>query len=379
MSDVPSVALWTLALVLLVEGWPLAAGLAVSMALLVRPNLLLVAAALFVWTALVDWLAWRAGGHLPARTIRLAIGVVPAVAGIAWLNVYLNGSPWVSGYGSLDSIYSVRHVWTNLSQFTTWTIETQTPIVAVAVLFFLLPRWVGEARIAFPRVLLGGVMLAVVVSYLFYIPFPTWSFLRFLLPMWPVLMLSTALALDGAMRRRPCTISRLLVLACIALAAWRGVDIADDRGTFGLWQNERKYVDVGRYIAAHTEPRAVMLSFQHSGSIRHYADRLTLRWDQLDVVWLDRAVDYLASTGRHPYIVVDGTEVELFKRLFGAHNRAGGLDWTPAAVLQHPRVEVYDASDRRARQTDIIPETSRGHAGWRCDRPQRWPTPLRME
>lgn len=379
MTDVPSVAFWALALVLLVEDWPLAAGLATAMALLVRPNLVLVAAALFAWTALVDWRAWRASGRVPTRTPRLAVGVAPAVAGIAWLNAYLNGSPLISGYGGLGSLYSVGHVWKNLSQFTSWMIETQTPIVVAAVLFFVVPRWIGDARIAFPRVLFGGVMLAVVASYLFYIPFNAWWFLRFLLPMWPMLMLSTALALDGAMRRWPSTTSRLLVLACLALAGWRGVQIAADRGTFGLWRGERRYVDVGRYIAAHMEPRAVMLSFQHSGSIRHYADRLTLRWDQLDVVWLDRAVDYLASTGRHPYIVVDGDEVELFKRLFGAHNQAGGLDWTPAAVLLHPRVEVYDASDRRARRTDIIPETSRGRAGWRCDLPQRWPTPLRME
>jgi hypothetical protein len=34
----------------------------------------------------------------------------------------------------------------------------------------------------------------------------------------------------------------------------------------------------------------VILSVQHSGSLRIYADRLTLRFDALDPLWLDRTV-----------------------------------------------------------------------------------------
>jgi len=50
----------------------------------------------------------------------------------------------------------------------------------------------------------------------------------------------------------------------------------------------------------HTDPRAAILTFQHSGSIRLYADRLTMRWDQLDVAWLDRASSTLhPSAGIH--------------------------------------------------------------------------------
>ena len=389
MTDVPVVAAWTLVLVLAVAHWPLAAGVAMALALAIRPNLILVAAAVFVWTALTDWRAWRLSiGRVPTRTLRLAIGVAPAVIGIAWFNSYLYGSPLVSGYGSLDYLYSVSHGWKNVSQFTTRMFETQTPIVLASVLFFVAPRWMGDARIPFPRLLFGGVMLSVALSYLFYIPFEGWTYLRFLLPMWPVLMLSTALALDAASRRWTSMTSiqgtagafpQLLVLACVALAVWRGVGIAEDRGTFDLWRGERKYADVGRYLADHTDPRAVILSFQHSGSIRLYADRLTMRWDQLDVAWLDRAVEYLSSARRHPYIVVDGDEAQLFRQLFGTLNQLGGLDWTPMAALQHPPVMIFDAADRRARHTDIIAESGRGSAGWRCTPPQRWPTPSRME
>jgi hypothetical protein len=386
MTDVPVVAAWTLVLVLAVADWPLAAGVAMAIALSIRPNLVLVAGAVLVWTALTDWRVWRSSiGHVPTRTLRLAIGVAPAIIGIAWFNTYLYGSPLVSGYGSLGYLYALSHVWKNVSQFTTSMFETQTPIVLASVLFFVAPRWMGDARIPFPRLLFGAVMLSVVLSYLLYIPFEGWTYLRFLLPMWPVLMLSAAFGLDAASRRwrsipgTAVALPQLLALACVALALWRGVGIAEDRGTFDLWRGERKYADVGRYLADHTDPRAAILTFQHSGSIRLYADRLTMRWDQLDVAWLDRAVEHLASIGRHPYIVVDGDERQLFRELFGTLNRLGGLEWTPMAVLQHPPVTIFDAADRRARQTDLITESGRGPAGWRCTPPQRWPTPLRME
>jgi hypothetical protein len=379
MTDVPVTAAWTLALVLLAAEWTLAAGMAMAIALAIRPNLILLAAAAFAWTALCDWRSFKNSGRVSARTLRLGIGVAPAVIGIAWFNAYLYGSPLISGYGSLESLYSASHVSKNVSQFLTWLLETQTPIVLASAVFFVAPRWFVDAiRIPLPRVLFGGVMLGVALSYLFYIPFDGWTYLRFLLPMWPVLMLSTAFSLDAASRRWPTAASRVLVLACVALATWRGIGIAEARGSFDVWRGERKYVDVGRYLADRTDSRAVILSFQHSGSIRLYTDRLTLRWDQLDVAWLDRAVEHLISIGRHPYIVVDGDEAPLFRRLFGNLNRLGALDWTPMAVLPRPHVEIYDAGDRSARETDVITESDRTSGGW-CEQPQRWPTPLRME
>src|SRR6185295_1013212 len=154
---------------------------------------------------------------------------------------------------------------------------------------------------------------------------------------------------------------QVLALACVALAVWRGIGIAVERGTFDLWRGERKYADVGRYLSDHTDARAVILSFQHSGSIRLYADRLTMRWDQLDVAWLDRAIEYLISAGHHPYIVVDGDEAQLFRELYGGKNRLGRLDWTPIAALQRRQpVLIFDAGDRQVRQTETITDSGAG-------------------
>jgi hypothetical protein len=110
----------------------------------------LVAAAVMAWTALVDWKHWRTDGQLPSRTLRLGIGVLPVVVGIGWLNAHLYGSPLESGYGSLDYIYSLDHVWANMNRFTKWMVESQTPIVFAGALFFLLPSMFSNQRIDFP-------------------------------------------------------------------------------------------------------------------------------------------------------------------------------------------------------------------------------------
>jgi hypothetical protein len=379
MTDVPTTAAWALVLLLVAADRPLSAGLAMAVALAIRPNLVLVAAVVMAWTAFVDWKHWRTGGQRPSRTLRLGIGVLPVVVGIGWLNAHLYGSPLESGYGSLDYIYSRSHVWANVTRFTKWMVATQTPIVFASALFFVLPSAYRNQRIDFPRVLLGGTLLAVVASYLFYTPFEAWSYLRFLLPMWPVMMLLTAVLLDGIVQRWPSTTSRLSVLAVLALVAWWGVRTARENYTSDLWRGERRFVDVGRYIGAHTEPRAVIVTFQHSGSVRHYAGRLTLRWDTLGEGWLDRAIAYLAETGRHPYILVDAEETEPFRQRFQGSNRAGALDWTPIAVLDSQRTLLYDAVDRSARRSEIMPGTSTGEAMWRCDPPYRWPTPVTLE
>jgi hypothetical protein len=379
MTDVPTTAAWALVLLLAAAERPLTAGVAMAAALAIRPNLVPVAAAVMAWTTFVDWKFWRTTGRLPTRTLRLAIGVLPVVVGIGWLNAHLYGSPLESGYGSLDYIYSPNHAWANVTRFTRWTVEAQTPIVFASALFFVVPWAFRNQRIDSPRLLLGGTLLAVVSSYLFYKPFEASSYLRFLLPAWPVLMLLTAVVLDGVVQRWPSTTSRLSVLAVLMLVAWWGVRTSRDNYTFDLWRGERRFVDVARYIGEHTEPRAVIMTFQHSGSVRHYAGRLTLRWDMLGEGWLDRSIAYLDKTGRHPYILVDAEETELFRQRFQGSNRAGALDWTPIAVLEPQRTLLYDAVDRSPRRPAVIASTSAGETGWRCDPPHRWPPPATLE
>jgi len=204
-----------------------------------------------------------------------------------------------------------------------------------------------------------------------------WWYLRFLLPMWPIVMLLTAASLESIARRWMGPVHSIAVAIAVVLCAWHGVRTAIDRSAFDLGRSERRYVDVARFVASHTETDAVILSVQHSGSLRLYADRLTLRYDALDPLWLDRAVAYLESVGRKPYYVLDGGEVDAFRQRFGASNRAGALDWPPLATLGGT-IAVYDPISRRRDASPLAIASTRGaHA--LCDPPQSWPPVLRMK
>jgi len=363
MSDVPATAAWTLALVLTVARRPLAGGLAMGAAIAIRPNLVPLAVVLLAWIVLSGS---KAG--LTAAATRFAIGLVPSIAGIVWLNGRLYESPLTSGYGTTADYYSLGYLSTNVRQFGSWMADVETPLVALAGLYFVAPRLFPPAKIPLARPLLGGSIAVVILSYLFYRPFDAWWYLRFLLPMWPVMMLLTAAAITTMARRWSGRVYPIAIAVAIVLLASHGVLVAARRSAFDLGRSERRYIDVARFIESHTDPDAVILSVQHSGSLRIYGNRLTLRYDVLDPAWLDRTVEYLHSMGRRPYFVLDGGEVDAFKQRFGTLNRSGALDW-PALATLGSIVAVYDPIDRQPGRSPLaIGSTRAPRRGW-CDPP----------
>ena len=91
-------------------------------------------------------------------------------------------------------------------------IEAPTPVVVRAAGYFVAPARVRPVSMPFPRVLLGGTIAIVVLSYRFYRPFDAWWYLRFLLPMWPAMMLLTAAAIEVMAQRMTLRAGRL---ACV--------------------------------------------------------------------------------------------------------------------------------------------------------------------
>jgi hypothetical protein len=371
MSDVPVTAAWTLALVLALARRPLTAGVAMSAAIAIRPNLAPLAGVLFAWTLLSEARQHGMSGAASA-SLRLAIGVALSVVGIGWFNSRCN--PRSRRDGTTADYYALHFLTTNARRFAIWMADVETPAVALALLFSSHPVC-GSPRVSFARFLLGGSIAVVVLSYLFYQPFDVW---------WSALSPADVAgddAVDGRRLRgdRSALAGRLLRgrWRWRSQLSWHGLHVARDRSAFRLGRLERRYVDVARFVAAHTEPDAVIFSVQHSGSLRIYADRLTLRFDQLDPLWLDRAIAHLQSIGRRPYYVLDGLEVEAFRARFGAANRSGTLDWPPIALLGDS-LAVYDPIDRRHDTSPLAIGRTRG-TYILGEAPQSWPPVLRMK
>jgi hypothetical protein len=359
MTDVPVTAAVTLMLVLLIDGQVIAGGLAAAAIILIRPNLLPLIVVPAVWLIVAN-----------GRVMRFVACAVPAIVAIAWINTRFYGAPWMSGYGSADALYSVSYLGTNVRQFSNWLLSTQTPFVLLSAVFFAAPALCRPSAIRYPRALLGGSAAAIVLAYLFYQPFDAWWYLRFLLPLWPVMMIATAAGVDAMTRRIHPWASAVALGISVVLVGVVGVVTAEERSAFDIGRWERRYVDVARFVAGHSDPNAVAIALQHTGTLRMYAGRLTLRFDQLDPAWLDRVVRFLEDNGRHPFIVLEDGEVEMFRKRFAAASDTGRLDWTPMGAFEHSRVVVYDAVARGSdAQPLAIANTAAGRAGWRCDAP----------
>ncbi len=338
MSDVPAMAWWTGALAAAVRGRPALAGLAVSAAIMTRPNL----APLAVVPAALAWWQTPVAGGTRNRLVRLAwfaSGAVPGVLAVAWIQNAMYGSPFSTGYGGMQALFSSGRVAANLERYPAWLVETHTPIVALALAAPIVVRRKREA------LLLLLFALGVLAAYLPYVVFEEWWYLRFLLPGLPVLfVLLGCVAAWGASRLPALARAPVLVLVVAALGAtW--LHTADQRLVFTLKALEQKYAVAGRYVATRVPPRAVVIAGLESGSVRYYSGRPTLSWDGFQPAWLDPAIEALRERGYAPYLALDASEEDAFRRHFHGRSRFAALDWPPAAQVGIA-VRLYDLGDR---------------------------------
>ena len=365
MTDVPAAAAVALIVWLLLRGDDarttnaLGAGFAAAFAILLRPNMLFIAVAAGAWLML-DALVWRRGTRAWTRVLLYACGAVPGLAVTLRLNAVWYGSPFASGYGSAGSLFSIARLGTNAGRYGAW-LAASSPLLAagVAAIVWLFVRSTTPSS---NRRSISLVLLIVIANaglYLVYEPYDAWWYLRFLLPIFPLLAVASALALDSiAARGRVHTLAAAVV---VALGVVHGAVYASTHGVFRIRDQERRFATVASLVAQQTDADAVVLTLHHSGTIRYYAGRETLRWDELDPAWLDRAIAWLASRGRHPYILLEDTERAAFERRFAGPADQPRLP-TFAAVLawQSTRVPgwvwLYDPLRRDAVTATAGPE-----------------------
>jgi hypothetical protein len=336
MSDVPAAAGWTLAALLVLKHRPLEAGVVAGLTLLIRPNLVLL--------ALVPVFAWR---QKREPLIRYAFGLVPGLFAIMVVNIAFYGGPLTTGYGSLSELYALSSLPLNVRNYVPWIVQTQTPLILLALLpLFVRGALRESAASVSPRACCAAVVALTFLSYLFYANFDHWFYLRFLLPAYPVLFVLLAAGMRWVALKLPAE-ARVpaVALACAVMIPF-GVNVAKGEGVFNVAAFEGRHVRAANEVASRTPADAIVLSVQHSGSVRYYANRITLRYDWLKDDALDPALRDLAAKGRRAYLVVDDWEEKEFRARFAPANRAGRLDWAPIArVSGSPEVHIFEMQD----------------------------------
>ena len=355
MSDIPAMAWWTVALVLLLRSSripALLAGAAAGVAILTRPNLaplMFVPGAFLIWKAAAKRVDHPVAVH---RLLLFGIGLVPACLLVAYLNNYWYGSPLTSGYGSLAGLYGRQHFWTNVADFSRRLLASQGPLVlaAVAAPALLWRRRESDSGPVAARstlVLCIAFAIGVYLCYAFYVPLDTWWTLRFLFPAFPIIFVFLSVALLSIPARLPPTARWLVVVTLVGLVVSHAIAFGRNNYAFDS-TDEQRYADVGRYIAQKLPDRAVLFAVLHSGSARHYSGRLTVRYDYIAPELLEATIEHFRTRGFIPYFLLDAGEKREFVERFSPTTRLGTLDWQPVAVVH--AVALYDPADapRRA-------------------------------
>ena len=256
------------------------------------------------------------------------------------------GSPFTSGYDLTDG-FMLSYILPNLRRYGWWLVSAETPFALAGLASLAVPAArVWRTDVSRDAVRLLGAFAAVIwISYLVYVPWDAWWYLRFLLPAWPMMAVGTASLAAAAYRisSRPLQTLTIAILAGIGI---NGVTQAVRRDAFSIARGEAKYVEVARTVESLTDADAVIISAQHSGSLRYYGGRLTLRWDVGDPAWLDRTVDWLAEHGHHPYFVLEPQEVDELRARYGPTNMSARLDWAPMVSFRGGAITMYDGVRR---------------------------------
>jgi len=229
-------------------------------------------------------------------------------------------------------------------------------VVLAGLAALLLPvRWLWPGLRDRRRLVMAALFVySVWAQYLAYLVFNDWWYLRFLLIAWPFMMVGVG-AVAMAMWRPAGTLTRAGVAAGVmALASFQAY-IVEDRSLFGQWSEERRYVSVAQMVQRLTPPNSVILSMQHSGAIRYYGGRMTMRYDFLDSAWIDRVVAWLGDRGVRTYLAAEPWELPDVRRRFGTSAAAVTLDGPPLAIFEHPgKLFLFDLSDASHGPTEMV-------------------------
>ena len=223
--------------------------------------------------------------------------------------------------------------------------RTHTPLMLVGLLAPTMRLGSGalqkqEARGFMVFAVLFALLLA---CYLPYLQFETWTYLRFLLPAFPLLIVLTVVVFRRLFTRLlPITATTGLV-AATSLLVVLGFGQAGSRTSFNIANVESRYREIARWASEQVSDDTVLFAMQHSGSLSYYTELPVARYDEIGER-MDDFVRHLAGSGYSVTLVIDEWERDRIRESYESGSVLAGLDWTPTTVVNG--VLAYDLSDR---------------------------------
>src|SRR5262249_46334344 len=159
------------------------------------------------------------------------------------------------GYGPAGSLFSTSNIGPNITAYGARLFHGEGAALAVAAaaltIHVVRRRPVEAGQRVGPAAMFALLMTVVVVAlYLPYAVFAEWSYLRFLLPAFPLLFVLVGAMLVAALLRLPPSIRSTIFLVALTLACSMNVVRALEEQAFNLHRYESRYRIAGRYLDA---------------------------------------------------------------------------------------------------------------------------------
>ena len=241
-----------------------AAGALLGFGVLIRPTQFLLFPALLILLRF----RWR-------ELIAFGLGGFPFAIVQGVFAYHLYGNALSTGYGGLDYVISAEGAGVRFEHYVYWLAVLGTPLLFPGGLLFAFAR--GEER--WTRAALLVWFATFFTFYVFYPPYETWWYTRFLLPMVPALIIGALLALRAfvAVRWRRPVLAAMLAGGIIAVEVFQSVRLSV------LDFDEAVYVESVEGARRHVPEGAMLLAFQLSGAIRYYGKEwILVRSDLVD-------------------------------------------------------------------------------------------------
>jgi hypothetical protein len=270
MSDA-SATVWTMAAVWFALSarerwrWGILTGFAVALSVLVRPSDALILLPVGIATGR-RWRAWLA----------MFLGGLPGAIFFARYNFTHYGGPLTLGFGNPSCLFGVAYAPPNAAFFLWWVIVLLSPLL-VAAACGLPSVWRHHTLAA--RLLTAWIGVFV-VFYSFYSESNyTWWSLRFILPVFPPLILSGLLVANSWIARGTAGV-RWRYAPCLLFCAALAWQVA---ATFRLravaYRRESIYPTAADWMNSHVPSNAIVLQMLTSGASAYYSHFSTVRWD----------------------------------------------------------------------------------------------------
>ncbi|MGV3517728.1 glycosyltransferase family 39 protein [Luteitalea sp.] len=343
MSDVPALAAWLGAMALAARATtPTRAGAAAAtmVAILVRPNL----------TPLVLPVLWQASLSGSARVARrgplviLAAAVV-AVLIVASVQASLYGSPLQSGYGRASELFSPTYVAENVRLYAAWLREAvpvfTRGLLAAGGLCLIWHSWRQPTWRP-----LSAMAVLTMALYAVYVPFDSWTYLRFVLLALAVAPVGVAVWIGRLQASRHARWTFPVTAALLLAVALPNLQLARALSVFTVRASEYRYLAAGRFVRDHLPADTVILAGQHSASAPYYSGRPVVRVDLLTPQDLAVVVSWATRAERPLALVLDEAEPAALRERLGREGLLA-LDWPPRAEISRPvATRIWVDADR---------------------------------